>query len=305
MSRSSLSFAAGLGLLASSIGCSHMTETKVITAFHESLSKHDLDKLREQASDEFESRAVKGADTFDALELIDFPEGKIKVVKSVDTEKDDRKRPIEKKVTIEIGEEKKRVVVFLKKDPDLKRWVVVDEYLRKEDVEKGRSLSTRLELLVSVNRSLSAWRGGNRGEIGTVATPEFTQAIASLTPDHFRQLSTKLTTGIAPQARVLPNDRIGEETATTHVARSDGELVLKFRRVGRNLRTAVLPRKSGRRRSQSGAPSRRAGQHAGFRAGSERQDRRDRRPAWRRSGEDQPRADREPDNSRRAEVCRR
>ena len=124
MPRPSLSFAAGLGLLAGSVGCSHMTETRVITAFHQSLEKHDLAALRGQVSQDFETRAVRGADTFDALDLIDFPEGKIKVVKSVDTEKDDRKRPIEKKVTVQVGDDKREVIVRLKRVGDTKRWVV-------------------------------------------------------------------------------------------------------------------------------------------------------------------------------------
>ncbi len=231
MPRPSLSIAAGLGLLASSVGCSHMTETRVITAFHQSLEKHDLAALREQVSSDFETRAVRGADTFEALDLIDFPEGQIKVVKSVDTEKDDRKRPIEKKVTVQVGEEKREVIVLLKRVGDTKRWVVDDEYLRREDIEKNKTLSARLEVLVAVNRTINAWRTGDRNDIGTVATPEFSQALVSLNPEHFRQLSQKLTTGIAPQARVLPNEKIGEETAVVHVPRSDGELVLRYRRV--------------------------------------------------------------------------
>ena len=208
-----------------------MTETRVITAFHQSLEKHDLDALRAQVSDDFETRAVRGADTFAALNLIDFPEGKIKIVKSVDTEKDDRKRPIEKKVTIEVGEEKRQMIVMLKREGDSKRWVVDDEFLRREDIEKNKTLSSRLEVLVAVNRTINAWRSGDRNDVGTVATPEFSQALVSLNPDHFRQLTQKLTSGIAPQARVLPNEKIGEETAVVHVPRSDGELVLRYRRV--------------------------------------------------------------------------
>jgi hypothetical protein len=231
MPRPSLTFAAGLGLLAGSVGCSHMTETRVITAFHQSLEKHDLAALRGQVSTDFENRAVRGADTFDALDLIDFPEGKIKVVKSVDTEKDDRKRPIEKKVTVQVGDEKKEVIVLLKRVGDTKRWVVDDEFLRREDIEKNKTLSARLEVLVAVNRTINAWRTADRNDIGTVATPEFSQALVSLNPEHFLQLSEKLTTGIAPQARVLPNEKIGEETAVVHVPRSDGELVLRYRRV--------------------------------------------------------------------------
>jgi len=230
MLRPSLSALTVLGLLAGASGCKHMTETKVITAFHRSLSEHDLDRLRDHVTDEFEDKAVKGADTFEALDLIDFPEGKIKVVKVVDTETDDKKRPLEKKVTVEVGETKQRVVVFLKKDEERNRWVVRDEYLRREDMEKNRALSTRLEVLIGVNSVVSGLRTGVRDNLGGVATPEFSQSLAGLSEDHYRQLATKLTGGLAPQARVLPNDRIGEETAAVRVARSDGELVLEFRR---------------------------------------------------------------------------
>ncbi|MFM7161262.1 MAG: hypothetical protein ACKO3P_12915, partial [Planctomycetaceae bacterium] len=232
MLRPSLSALTLLGLLASAAGCKNLTETRVITAFHRSLSEHNLETLREQVSDEFENKAVKGADTFEALELIDFPEGKIKVVKVVETKTDDKKRPIEKKVTVEVGEAKQRVVVFLEKESDRNRWVVRDEYLRREDMEKNRALSTRLEVLIGVNRVVSALRSGQRDNLGSVATPEFSQSLAGLSEEHYQQLSAKLTSGLAPQARVLPNDRLGEETAAVRVARSDGELVLEFRRGG-------------------------------------------------------------------------
>ena len=232
MLRPSLSALTLLGLLASAAGCKNLTETRVITAFHRSLSEHDLETLREQVSEDFETKAIKGADTFEALDLIDFPEGKIKVVKVVETKTDDKKRPIEKKVTVEVGEAKQRVVVFLEKEADSNRWVVRDEYLRREDMEKNRALSTRLEVLIGVNRVVSALRSGQRDNLGSVATPEFSKSLAGLSEEHYQQLSAKLTGGLAPQARVLPNDRLGEETAAVRVARSDGELVLEFRRGG-------------------------------------------------------------------------
>lgn len=231
MLRLSLSFATGLGLLVSLTGCSHLTETRVITAFHKSLEDHDLDRLRAETSDSFESRAIKGADTFEALDLIEFPEGKIKVVKVVDTKKSDKDKPIEKKVTIEVGTEKTRVVVYLKKDGDKGRWVVDDEFLRREDIEKNRSLATRLELLVNVNRALQAWKAGEREGMGAVSTPEFSQALANLPANHFPQLAEKLTSSIAPQPRVMLDGTIGEETAKARIPRSDGELTLSFRRV--------------------------------------------------------------------------
>ena len=154
MLRPSLSALTLLGLLASAAGCKNLTETRVITAFHRSLSEHDLETLREQVSEDFETKAIKGADTFEALDLIDFPEGKIKVVKVVETKTDDKKRPIEKKVTVEVGEAKQRVVVFLEKEADRNRWVVRDEYLRREDMEKNRALSTRLEGSVEADELL-------------------------------------------------------------------------------------------------------------------------------------------------------
>src|SRR5262245_60735110 len=71
----------GLSLFA---GCTHMVESRVVQAFANSLREHDLAQLRENASSEFEDKALPGDEAFDALKFLNLPEGKAKIVKVVD-----------------------------------------------------------------------------------------------------------------------------------------------------------------------------------------------------------------------------
>jgi hypothetical protein len=216
-----------------SSGCSHMTETRVVRAFAESLKEHDLNALKAQSSSEFEQKAVHGDDTFRALKLIDVPEGEHKVVKVVD-KKDDKKNVVEKRVTAEVGNKKtgtKKVLYLLKRDADNRKWVVDDMYLSKSDLSENKSMSARLAVLVSLREALDAWETGERDRILLSATPEFAQALNDLSPKHLERFAKKVTTDVARQTRILPKERIGDETAEMRLPRLDGELVLSFRKL--------------------------------------------------------------------------
>src|SRR5436190_1872509 len=125
-----------------SAGCSHMAESRVVEAFSKSLKDKDLAELKEQASPEFEKKAVVGDETFEILKTMDLPEGKQTVRNVVDKKDDNKKEVIEKLVTVEVkvGKTGKRKVWYrLKRDGDGGKWVVDDIYLTKDE-KNGRSL---------------------------------------------------------------------------------------------------------------------------------------------------------------------
>ena len=69
-------------------GCEHLTESRVVQRFAESIQEHDLARMKAEASRDFEDKAVKGGDTFRALKLLELPEGLPKVTGSVDVRAD-------------------------------------------------------------------------------------------------------------------------------------------------------------------------------------------------------------------------
>lgn len=224
-------------------GCTHMVENRVVQAFSESMKDHDLTRMKAETSSEFEEKAVKGDETFRALKMIEVPEGMPQVTK-VKTIKDEKTKEVaEKRVLATVGNGKNKRKIWFRLTPDGKtgRWVVDDFYLTRDDYENNRSVGMRLAVLLSMQESLDAWKSGERDQILAVATPEFSQSLSCLTPVQLAQFSKKCTAAMPPDARVLPDERIGEETAELQLARadggrSDGKLILKFRRDGQRWR---------------------------------------------------------------------
>lgn len=214
-------------------GCSHMTEKRVVQAFSDSLHEHDLEKLQANATDGFEHKALHGPETFEAIKLVDLPEGKHKIVKVSKKKDEDTKKVVEKHVTAEVedGEGKRRVQYVLKQDGENRGWLVDEMYLSGEDKKKGKSVGSRLAVLASLHESLDAWRSAERSRILHVATPEFAHALGELAPEQLAQFAKKITSDVAEETGLRPQERLGEETAELRVPKIDGELVLSFRRV--------------------------------------------------------------------------
>jgi hypothetical protein len=215
-------------------GCSHMTEGRVAKAFAESLKDHDLAKLKDQTSSDFEEKAIQGEATFEALKMVDVPEGKIRVVKVIDKkDDDDKKKVVKKRVTVEVGDKKtglKKYWLWLK--PEGSKWVVDDVYLSKKDEKANKSLGSKLAVLISLHESLAAWKAADRDRMLASATPEFSKALSDLSPEHLARFAKQLTADVAEQQLVMSQDRIGEEAAELRVARgTQGELELKFRQI--------------------------------------------------------------------------
>jgi hypothetical protein len=229
-------------------GCGHMVEQRVITAFHQSIQAHDLEKLKSSVSTGFEAEAVVGPASFEAMQLVELPEGELKIVKVVDTKKDGAGKPVEKRVSVKFGPEQRRVVVLLKLDPKKGKWVVDDAYLKREDLEANRSFAAVLAVLTGVHESLEAWKAADRQRMFETSTTEFAHALAGMPAAHLEQLAGKVTSGLAPETRLLPDGRIGDETSTAKVPVADGELLLHLRKIDGRWRLddlAVESRKAG------------------------------------------------------------
>src|SRR5665213_2384464 len=96
-------------VLGLSAGCAHMVESRVVQAFSQSLQDHDAAQLIAGTSSDFESKAVKGDETFRALKMLELPEGtpKVTFVKAIKDE--DGKKVVAKRVTVTVGKEKRKL----------------------------------------------------------------------------------------------------------------------------------------------------------------------------------------------------
>lgn len=228
MLRAQCSLAAGVACLCWSIGCSHMVESRVVRAFADSLEKEDLAELRERSSDNFDFKALTGEEAFAAMKMVDIPEGKVKVVKV----REDKEKEDEKRVTVEVGPAKQRVLYRLKRDAHTKKWLVDDIYLSKSEMVANKPLSAKLNLFMSVREFLDAWESGERDKVLLTVTPEFAHSLSEMPPRHLALLAKKTMSGMAQMDNLRPSERIGEETADVRLPKDQGELHIALRRHG-------------------------------------------------------------------------
>lgn len=245
MHKSVLPFICGL-LTAFAAGCEHMVESRVVHAFAESISRHDLTLMKAEASRDFEDKAVKGDDTFRALKLIELPDGMPKVTRVKDVREENGTEVIEKRVWATVGKERRKLVFRLKPDGGSGRWVVDDLFLSKDDFENNRSVATRLAVLLSLQESLDAWKSGDRGRILAAATPEFAESLSGLAAAQLAQFARKVTADMADTTQIRSDERIGDETSELAVAKAEADLLMTFRREGKRWRLDDLSVKSRR-----------------------------------------------------------
>jgi hypothetical protein len=235
-------------VLGLSAGCAHMVESRVVQAFAQSLQDHDSERLIAGTSSDFESKAVKGDETFRALKMIELPEGmpQVTFVKSIKDE--DGKHVVEKRVTATVGKgkDKRKLVFRLKRDGTSNRWVVDDLFLSKDDLENNKSVAMRLAVLLALQESLDAWKSGAREPILAAATPEFAQSLSGLTTLQLAQFAKKVTAEMTDTTKVESDEQIGEETSVMKVLKGDGDLILSFRRDGQRWRLDDLAVRSRR-----------------------------------------------------------
>ena len=240
MSRFPTALVCGFALLFS--GCSHMVESRAIQAFTASLEEKDLDRLREQSSPAFEEKALRN-DPLEALQQLRIPQGKTKVVKVDDDEEEGVKR-----VIVEVGESKRKIVYRLAKDEQTGNWVVDDIFLNRKELAANKSISEQMNLLLSVREFLDSWNSESRDRVLATSTPELGQSLEQLTPEHLSSLTRWLVGEAAEQENVRPAVHLGEDTAEVRLAKLKGELLIAFRRVDGQWKAddlAVESRKNG------------------------------------------------------------
>jgi hypothetical protein len=209
-----------------------MAESRVVQRFAESIKEHDLARMKKESSSDFESKAVKGDETFRALKLIELPEGMPKVTAVKDIKGDDDKEVVMKRVTATVGKNKRKLYFTLIPDGKSGKWVVDDMFLSRDDYENNKSVATRLAVLINMQESLDAWKSGARGQMIAAATPEFGDALGSLTPGQLANFAHKVTVDMADTTKIQTDERIGDETAELVIAKQTADLIMKFRRDG-------------------------------------------------------------------------
>ena len=214
-------------------GCTHLIETRAITAFSKSLELANLDGLKASTSGEFRQRALRTTAALEDLKILRLPDGKSTIVEVEEVSS------AKKRVTVQVGESKKEVFYELTRD-DTGRWVVDDIYLKqkKKGVEAYKSVTEQMDLLLTVREFLDAWGNGDRGQVLGVATPAFRASLEQLPPSFLAGLTRTVTTGRPAGSQFKPHASLDDKIAVVKLPRLSGECVITLELSGEHWRIA-------------------------------------------------------------------
>lgn len=207
-----------------SSGCSHYFEARAIAAFTQSLESGDLEQLRQMTSRDFQDNALRRDDAGHAFKQLSLPKGESKVL---DVEDDgDRK-----KVMVEVGETKRRVMYVLQRDPETRRWVIDDLEVRKKlkHGQTKKTVSEQMDLLLSIQDFLDSWESGSREVQLAATTPEFRQILDQLPPACLEKLINQSISELDVKKSMKPQVEGHGSTAIVRIPRNVGDLLVTMK----------------------------------------------------------------------------
>jgi hypothetical protein len=216
-------FGLAVGASTCGAGCTHLIETRAITAFSENLKEEDLEGLLKATTSDFRQRALRTATAMEDLKILHLPDGKTTIVEVEETSSDKRR------VTVQVGEGKKEVFYELAKDKS-GQWVVDDIYLKqkRKGIEAYKSVTEQMDLLLSVREFLDAWSRGDREQVLGVTTAKFRAALDPLPPSFLAEMTRVVSAGKPSNDKYKPNAQLDEKVAVVRLPRIKGDTVISL-----------------------------------------------------------------------------
>ncbi len=245
MSRISFALCLVAVVVGGSGGCANFVEKRTIAQFADALEDNNLDKLKLQTSTNFAEKALRRDDALDDFKVLHLPDGKISIEKVEDISEH------EKRVTVEVGEKKRRLQYRLVRNEKSGKWVVDDITVKQQrnDVTAAKSVTEQMNLLLSVRDFLSAWKSGKREEILFVVTPELKAPLERLPEKYLSNLTKRVVDGGTADTKKTPNAQLDAEVAVVQLSRFSGEVTLTLKLVDGSWKVsdlAVESRKDGK-----------------------------------------------------------
>ncbi|MCH7987944.1 MAG: hypothetical protein IID46_02200 [Planctomycetes bacterium] len=197
-----------------------------INRFTSALEADSLETLKSSTSKMFDQKALRLEDSLDDFKILRFPEGKTSIVSVQDVSEN------EKKVTVEVGEKKRRLRYHLIRDAENGKWVVDDIDIRKKKngVVATKSVTEQMDLLLTIREFLDAWtQGSSRSEVLFLVTPQLGEVLGELPPAYLAQLTQKVSGEPSNEPRVRPVVKMDRDVAIVELPRAAGKMVMSFR----------------------------------------------------------------------------
>ncbi len=205
-------------------GCANFHETRAIEAFTEALHEEDLGDLKKNTSSRFEQKALRLSESIEDFAVLRLPKGDVEVL-DVDEVSD-----VEKRVTVKIGSSQQKLRYRLLREPDSRKWVVDDIFLRKkkDGIVSTKPVTELMDLVTTVREFLTAWSGGDRTEILDVATPQLGELLASLPRPYLNYLAERVIGDRAGETKIRPEAQMDDDVAVVRLPRKAGQMIISF-----------------------------------------------------------------------------
>lgn len=206
-------------------GCAQMAEKRTITAFTEGLEAANLQKLQSTTSPVFRQNVLRTPEAAEDLKILRIPTGDVDVVEVEEVS------GVEKKVKVEIGERKRRILYKLVKTDEESPWVVDDVYMSQKKNGKvvTKSVSEQMNLLQAAREYLAIWDSGDRATILRSVDPELRSQLEELPPSYLAELSRRISGADGRATPFRPDADINRDRAVVAIPRSEGRVVMSMK----------------------------------------------------------------------------
>ncbi|MFG0241115.1 MAG: hypothetical protein ACF8CY_08735, partial [Gimesia chilikensis] len=225
MLKNGFSLVSGLLLLVSVTGCASMVEMKTIEQFAQAMEKEDIRKLKHHTTMKFSKVAFRDKSSLDDLKVLNIPTGEATIVEIKDVSEN------HKKVVVEVGKNKKKLLYELKKVTKTGEWVVDDIYInqKSKNLNVMKSVTEQMDLLVTIREFVDAWEDGNRDDILASTDGEFKETLEQLHPAFLAKLSQRIAGESSSTKRKRPDAQMDKDIAIIRISRRSGQMIITMK----------------------------------------------------------------------------
>ncbi len=203
----------------------HGTEQRVITQFTDARSEDNEAAFRRVVSTRFEQKALRSAEAYKDLEILNLPKTPLEVVES--------KEPGDGVMDVIAKQESGTKYQFrILRDPEKRRWVVDDVMIRqqKKGTRATRSSVEVMDLLLTVREFLDTWRSADRKSVLEAVSADLRTPLETLPEPWLQQLIKRISSEYESGMARHPQAQMNESDAVVTMPSKNGHLLMKVAR---------------------------------------------------------------------------
>ncbi|QDT26573.1 hypothetical protein Enr10x_18770 [Gimesia panareensis] len=225
MLKNGFSLVSGLLILVSVTGCASMPEMQTIEQFAQAMEKEDIKSLKHHTTMKFSKVALRDKSSLDDLKVLKIPTGEATIVEIKDVSEN------HKKVVVEVGKNKKKLLYELKKVTKTGEWVVDDIYINQKhkNLNVMKSVSEQMDLLLTIREFVDAWENGNRDDILASTDGEFKETLDQLQPAFLAKLAKRVSGNSSKSKWKKPDAQLDKNIAIIRLDRRSGQMIITMK----------------------------------------------------------------------------